>query len=244
MGDKYIIELEDKPFHKEDGDFLYRVKGFNSLVFDMTDIGKLIPYPEPDLEQVRADAYLKGLNDGQGVILESTQNNAFNNGYKKCLEDMEQVRKEAYQNGYETGYEDGYNEPGKNQQEAYQRGLNDAWEAASEIAVIPYVELEKIFGATGWHIFMKCTASEVIEKIKAWEEKKHVEIKVGDEVELKCGVSPAIYMQGTKGSDEIYLLFNDGSCGPHSKSEIERKTGRHFPEIATILEKMRGEQDG
>ena len=69
-------------------------------------------------------------------------------------------------------------------------------------------------------------------------------IQVGDEVTLKCGVRPAIYMQGTKGSDEIYLLFNDGSCGQHSKSEIERKTGRHFHEIATILEKMRGEQDG
>ena len=69
-------------------------------------------------------------------------------------------------------------------------------------------------------------------------------IQVGDEVTLKCGVRPAIYMQGTKGSDEIYLLFNDGSCGLHSKSEIERKTGRHFPEIVSVLEKMRGEKDG
>ena len=60
MGDKYIIELEDKPFHKEDGDFLYRAKGFNSLVFDMTGIGKLTPYTEPDLEQVRKEAYDKG----------------------------------------------------------------------------------------------------------------------------------------------------------------------------------------
>ena len=69
-------------------------------------------------------------------------------------------------------------------------------------------------------------------------------IQVGDEVTLKCGVRPAIYIQGTKGSDEIYLLFNDGSCGLHSKSEIERKTGRHFPEIVSVLEKMRGEKDG
>ena len=157
--------------------------------------------------------------------------------------DLEQVRKEAYQNGYETGYEDGYNEPGKNKQEAYQRGLNDAWEAASEIAVIPYDEMEKIFGATGWHIFMKCTASETIEKIRQYEQEQE-EFHVGDEVEMKCDVRPAIYMQGTKGSDEIYLLFNDGSCGLHSKSEIERKTGRHFHEIATIFENMRGEQDG
>lgn len=93
--------------------------------------------------------------------------------------DVEQVRKEAYQKGYEQGYKDGYNEPGKGK------------------------------------------------------------IQVGDEVKLKCGVSPAIYMQGTNGSDEIYLLFNDGSCGIHGRDEIECKTGRHFPEIAEVLQKMK-----
>lgn len=56
MGDKYIIELEDKPFHKEDGDFLYRVKGFNSLVFDTTGIGKLTPYTEPVLEKMKNES--------------------------------------------------------------------------------------------------------------------------------------------------------------------------------------------
>lgn len=66
MGKKYIIELEDKPFHNGNGDFLYRVKGFNSLVFDMTGVGKLTPYTEPDLEQVKRDYdawYEKGLAD-------------------------------------------------------------------------------------------------------------------------------------------------------------------------------------
>ena len=62
MGKKYIIELEDKPFHKGNGDFLYRVKGFNSLVFDMTGIGMLTPYTGPDFEQVRKEAYKDGYN--------------------------------------------------------------------------------------------------------------------------------------------------------------------------------------
>jgi len=64
MRKKYIVEIEDKPFHKEDGDFLYRVKGFNSLVFDMTGIGKLTPYTEPDLEQVRKEGYKEGREAG------------------------------------------------------------------------------------------------------------------------------------------------------------------------------------
>jgi hypothetical protein len=57
--------------------------------------------------------------------------------------DLEQVRKEAYQKGYETGYEDGYNEPGKNQQEAYQRGLAD---------VVPVVRCDDCvyYGSRRW----------------------------------------------------------------------------------------------
>ena len=82
MGDKYIIELEDKPFHKKDGDFLYRVKGFNSLVFDMTGISKLTPYTEPDLEQVRKEAYDEGYEDA-----EEKYNDGYSDGYDAGLDD-------------------------------------------------------------------------------------------------------------------------------------------------------------
>ena len=65
MGDKYIIELEEKPFHKDNGDFLYRVKGFNSLVFDMNGIQKLTPsYTELDLDAVKEEAYQRGYEQG------------------------------------------------------------------------------------------------------------------------------------------------------------------------------------
>lgn len=64
MGKKYIIELEDKPFHNGNGDFLYRVKGFNSLVFDTTGVGKLTPYTEPDTEKVREEAKEEGYSIG------------------------------------------------------------------------------------------------------------------------------------------------------------------------------------
>lgn len=200
MGKKYIIEIEDG----KEGIILCQ-KGIVTVGLRLENESELkplgiqsaIPYTEPDLEQ---------------------------------------VRKEAYQKGYETGYEDGYNEPGKNQQETYQRGLADAWEAASEIAVIPYDEVEKIFGATGWHIFMKFTASEVIEKIKAWEEKKQNEIKVGDEVESTFGKGVVVKVEKA----HIGYIYEDGSWGFNPPAEVS-KTGRHFPEIAAILEKMRGD---
>lgn len=43
MGKKYIIELEDKPVGNSG---LYKVKGFNSLVFDQNGLNKLEPYIE------------------------------------------------------------------------------------------------------------------------------------------------------------------------------------------------------
>lgn len=76
MGKKYIIELEEDAFHQTSKvgseSYLYRVKGFNSLVFDMTGIGKLTPYPEPDLEQVRKEAYADGYNTGFGRKIDAS----------------------------------------------------------------------------------------------------------------------------------------------------------------------------
>lgn len=136
MGKKYIIELEDKPFHK-DGDFLCRVKGFNSLVFDMTGIGMLTPYTEPDLEQVRKEAYEKGQKD----LRES------------CVPQDE----EAYGFGYHEGF---------------QQGLGLAWEAAKKIWEYDLTTLREIFGEgiMRMDFFMRFTASEVIEEIRAYEQ--------------------------------------------------------------------------
>lgn len=134
--------------------------------------------------------------------------------------------------------------------EAEQLGMVLAWDAARKIIHMPEGDLLNIFTecysavCTALQVILKYDASECIEKIQAYEQGKEEQIQVGDEVEMKCGVSPAIYIQGTNGSDEIYLLFNDGSCGIHCRDEIGCKTGRHFPEIAAVLKKMRGEQDG
>lgn len=70
MGIKYIIEMEDKPFEllSEDGltsEKLFRVKGFNSLVFDWNGLNMLTLYTEPDLEQVRKEAYDKCMDEAE-----------------------------------------------------------------------------------------------------------------------------------------------------------------------------------
>ena len=62
---KYIIEIEDEPFGRNDDpliphgmDELYRAKGYRSLVFDKVGLSKLTPYVEPDV-----DGYEDGVND-------------------------------------------------------------------------------------------------------------------------------------------------------------------------------------
>ena len=49
----------------------------------------------------------------------------------------------------------------------------------------------------------------------------------------------AIWMRDNSDEDTAYLMFSDGSCGGYENSKIVRKTGRHFPEIAEVLRKMR-----
>lgn len=145
----------------------------------------------------------------------------------------------------------------KAQEEAYQRGLSDAWEAARKIGSELRYGLEimgfkfeprAVGDDPGWYVVQRHSASECIEKIRQYEQEKEEQkqLQVGDEVKLKRCDIYAVYMGGVNGSNEcnVYLCFNDGSCGVQSKSEIERKTGRHFPEIAEVLRKMREGQDG
>ena len=141
--------------------------------------------------------------------------------------DLEQVRKEAYKEGREAGIKD---------------GMCEAWETARKIANIPYCEEEKVFGSGGWAFIEKHTASEAIEKIRQYEQEKEEQIQVGDEVNAPFG--KAIVVNINSVAEKIWLVYADGHGGFEYFKDAPTKTGRHFPEIATVLEKMRGEQDG
>lgn len=61
---KYIIEIENEPFGRNDDPFfphgmdeLYRAKGFKSLVFDQDGLNKLTPYTEPDRKAVEDEVW-------------------------------------------------------------------------------------------------------------------------------------------------------------------------------------------
>lgn len=124
----------------------------------------------------------------------------------------------------------------KAQEEAYQRGLSDAWEAARFIADMPYGEEEKAFGSGGWAFIVKHTASEAIEKIRQYEQDKE-EIQVGDEVNAPFGKAIVVNIDSV--AEKIWLLYADGHGGFEYFKDAPTKTGRHFPEIAEVLQKMK-----
>jgi len=155
--------------------------------------------------------------------------------------DLEQVRKEGYEKGWkeaEDHYFDGYSN-------GYDAGLDDAWKAARKIANMPYNEEEKAFGSGGWAFIEKHTASEAIEKIRQYEQEKkekEEQIQVGDEVNAPFG--KAIVVNVDSVAEKIWFLYADGHGGFDFFKDAPTKTGRHFPEIATVLEKMREESNG
>jgi hypothetical protein len=143
------------------------------------------------------------------------------------------------------------------QEDAYQRGLNDAWEAARKIADmwtrIDNDKLLAIFGITeriGYStirsLFEKQTANEAMLELEAYEEKQKADdkIEVGDEVEISQSDENGVWVvvKVEKHDDyEAYCAINkDGDIYFEEEHDRVTKTGRHF-DIDKILEDMRND---
>lgn len=127
--------------------------------------------------------------------------------------------------------------------EAYQRGLDDAWEAARKIVKMPDTPYWGVFGEYKNDLFRKITASEAIEKLKTYEEKQKAddEIKVGDEVNWDGDNYIVTYINIDIDTSEVKdydLMMWDGSVVDHVKKCSFVKTGKRY-DIDKILEEMR-----
>lgn len=133
-------------------------------------------------------------------------------------------------------------------EEAYQRGVedgrNETWEAARNIALYhdeggtSILDLTEIFDCfTIQQVFRRYTVSEVIEKLKAYEEKQKAkdEIKVSDEVideddkkfwvtKIHNGVAEGIMANG-----EVTCAYLN----------VTERTGRHNEKILELLDEMK-----
>lgn len=131
---------------------------------------------------------------------------------------------DAYEMGLENGIE---------------QGRNEAWEAARKIHVMFGKDIEKIFSKPGEHsVYSELSASEAIEKIKAWEENKGQddEINVGDEVYILDKTHCLVITDVCR--DRYVAISANGKYGCGYIHEL-KKTGRHFNAIEEVLEKMK-----
>ena len=108
---------------------------------------------------------------------------------KECgVNDIASNIAHARQAGYEDGYNDGYNAAKTGE---YQRGLEDAWEAAKELSIMTPEEAEKVFpGAGKYNRFnLGYSGAEAVKKLQDYmqKEKDDLKIHIGDEAERKTG---------------------------------------------------------
>ena len=130
--------------------------------------------------------------------------------------------------------------------EAYQRGLEDAWEAARKLfSSMADSDIEKAFptewNSGGFNALMNLQPQEAIEKLKAYEEKQKVDdkIEVGDEVNWlgDCFIVTRIFQSRTQ-KEQCDGIDDDGCVYRDILMDDLEKTGRHF-DIEKILEEMR-----
>ena len=152
-----------------------------------------------------------------------------------------ELQDEAYQRGHDDGYEAGCATAFKPVSDAeYQRGLNDAWEAARRIVCKTDVggmaldTLKEVFGLIS-------TASIIADNTaqEAIDKIKAYEDKHSDCIEVGDEViAPCGKAIVTAIKNEFaYYLYADGDCGC-TESKNLKKTGKHY-DIASILEAMR-----
>lgn len=174
-------------------------------------------------------------------------------------EGMKKQAQELIEQAYQRGFKAGADNERKNRKiltnesiiELIEQGRNEAWETAYKLASMEYWKCNEILGdgvltiETNEEIFTRCTASEAIERIKAYEEQKKQEedneIRVGDVVRNDDVEAVATWCDGKnwngfllkgEGVGEVGQVYSCMSCNEW------KKTGRTFPEVAEVLKKL------
>ena len=114
----------------------------------------------------------------------------------------------------------------------YEQGLADAWELAKKIGALKNPDFDKVFGCVYYaDVFCNFTYEEALAKIEAYEK----EIKVGDVVEYKNTLKAVVTR--IENSEEVYVLWGDGSCGKLKKNEV-LKIGRTAESLDLLLRQI------
>jgi len=124
---------------------------------------------------------------------------------------------------------------------AYNKGLNDAWELVKRIIgivdkenheLIPARELTKIYGSNDLLDIFAFTPQEALAKLKAYEEAQNKAV-VGDVIKDNYD-DKAVVLDET---ESYYSVFTQSGCVEEWNKAICKKTGKHI-DISSILEQI------
>lgn len=125
--------------------------------------------------------------------------------------DLDAIRKEVHDKCMSEAEDLAYKLYSPKIDKAYQRGLNDAWEYARKIWEYDMNTLQKFFGWVPMRmdIFLKHTASECIEKIRAYEREKELKQEENKESCQNCkfAKNPKVQEPCVRCSHSFYNFF-------------------------------------
>ncbi len=237
-GDK--VKIKNSPYHKS-GDIGIVVHILQCALANYKvkfDDGEIVYFTRFEIEKVED-------NDmALGTMEERTK------GMKKQAEELIE---QAYRRGFKAGQEE-MQDKCEEKQKWIEQGRNEAWKTAVSIAKASNEMLHSMgfivnhannAAINSCFTIQRYTASEAIEKIHAWEEKKAEddEIKVADEVIFNRDEPFNVIVTCIRKNDgevHSYVVMGDnGMLWDYVKPSEITKTGRHFPEIAEVLERMK-----
>lgn len=164
--------------------------------------------------------------------------------------DLDAIRNEAYEKGVQDTKQHWVDAPRSCAYKlGYENGLNDLWEAMQK-AIKMYCEIDnevflRVFydvkcdwGESVLQALFKNTPQHLIDSIREYEQRQEEQIRVGDEVITASGKAVVMGV----GPVHFEYAYADGSSGYDEVKNV-KKTGRNFPEIAEVLQKMREGQE-
>ena len=185
-----------------------------------------------------------GIADGKFAVdviaredLEELTSDYINEHFSE-LQDM------AYQRGYKACMSENDFDSPCTSCEAYQRGLNGAWEAARKLfSSMADSDIEKAFPIEwnngGFNALMNLQPQEAIEKLKAYEEKQADKITAGDEVVSKySGIKGVLLEPETEDVLATIIVPSQRWRTIYDSHQNLEKTGKHY-DIEKFLEAMK-----
>ena len=117
---------------------------------------------------------------------------------------------------------------------------DEVWEFIDFFTGMSPEERYECFDKVFSHMIVRTMSyREAKAKYEAWLKQKD-EIHVGDEVETESGNKACVLYENPDGT-QMFVFKVDGTAAWWSKCAIH-KTGKNHPEVAELLEKMRGDK--